>query len=173
MNYPTPTKHSQFRKLPPDIIHYIFGFFPLTYLISTISPLCKEFHAYIFDFPPHWHTLKLNHYLKHLPSFLKFYKSHKQSFNFVKRLYFCGIGNDAIVSEIPSYLPSLTQLIWFSPLKVENFTTLTNLTELNIFSLQNVDGIVKLTNLMKLKMEYCRNLQNVDPITKLTKLKKR
>src|SRR5690606_1169021 len=55
---PQKKQHKQFKKLPPEILCYIFEFLSLKLNLTKISLVCKKWNHLIWNHPPLWNTLE-------------------------------------------------------------------------------------------------------------------
>jgi hypothetical protein len=85
----TPKQQRTHIQLPQEIFTHIFEFFSFSFLIRTVSAVCKEWYSIVFNSPNLWHTLELNIDGKNkvaFESFKKFCKNHTKQLSAVKRL---------------------------------------------------------------------------------------
>ena len=72
------------KKLPKEMICYIFEFLSLPFLLKEVSCVCKEFHYLISNHPPIWNTITF----QYIPQFEDFLMLHKEKLFLVKKLNF-------------------------------------------------------------------------------------
>lgn len=177
-------KFMNIKKLPPDIIRFIFEFHSHSFLLKIISLVCKEWKTHVWNHPPFWHTLKLNppngslnKRLASQTAFKKFLEEHTKQLNFVRVLIqidrnYVNIRN---ILEYSHHFTSLIKLRW-NIWRIENldaigtWTTLTKLLLTNCDELKTVDGFAKLTNLTVMKLDSCESIHDIAPFTNLTNL---
>src|SRR5690606_19465862 len=138
-----------------------------SFLLNTISLVCKEWYNHVYDHPPLWHTLNISS--SNLTSFKRFYELLPQKWGFVKILTCEEMHGDlGFILENSKNFTSLTQLTWsFGRFKnlnqIAQFTKLTVL-ELRECNIQNVDRVSDLINLTEFSLKLCSRIGAVNGI---------
>src|SRR5690606_37226941 len=140
-------KNYKLHKLPPEIFIHIFEFFPISFLLSNISVVCKEWYSYVWNSHTLWHTLELNLMEPIMfEPFKSFCKLHTKKLKSVKRLIY--------TSDKVTFVSIHGILDYF------NCSSL-NYIQWNYWNDSNMDRLSSFTNLTELGFRYC-NLQNLD-----------
>src|SRR5690606_1366016 len=158
----------------------IFEFFPISFLLSNISVVCKEWYSYVWNSHTLWHTLELNLMEPIMfEPFKSFCKLHTKKLKSVKRLIYTSDKVTFVsIHGILDYFncSSLNYIQWnyWNDSNMDRLSSFTNLTELGFryCNLQNLDGIEYLTKLTKLYLQDCPYLENLDGIASLINLSK-